>query len=697
MMRNKLVIALFLCMAHVSEARVLTDTLRIFKEIAAGDTTEYGEDDPFKLQQRLSSHESVDSARIEGQLNGMDYTMERRRIEWGEEFTRRWDDHLFLEVGIGIEKMVPPDDQYHFEPLTTLHLGIGKQFHKYHSIRFLGEMGYGYRRKYHHVFYKLLGKLDYLFSLSSYLYGYNPSRLLDASAVLGGGLQLSSLRQTPTKQSTSAEGHLGVQLRFFTGPQGYFNIEPYIGLATDGMDVSDNQNWRGADVFYGARLSYIYYIHNNLSKESRQRFFRARKDPNFLSEDSTYLDSWRTPWFLEFANGLSVVSVPHSSLSKTMGQEISMSVGKWLSPVIGLRVSASARVNVWSQKYTPEQENPYRPAYEQDISNLYVSGRVEALFNPFGFSKNYYWNTQAGLYLVAGAEMGRLERYETQKLSCRSESYDMGVHLWTRLTDGLQLFLEPRWSHNLYRISNSNVQGIGLYADNTYTFNMGLTVFSKNRRFRPHLSADEKERPMSLIAGVAGGYSFFHTRMGYDDGKNASLFAEFHMNHYAGVRLSCEYVALDKNCITSFYDYANTSNSRVTRQGMMKVSYGIAAGSLDLSLNMLNTLYGYKRGRLFDFYLYVGPTFYHRMSRKGKLDKNERLQANHTVELVGTKAKTSGIGANGGLRLQCNLSRHVGVFFSPHVYVMLNDMMPEYSMLRIRYMETLSLGVHCKI
>ena len=169
------------------------------------------------------------------------------------------------------------------------------------------------------------------------------------------------------------------------------------------------------------------------------------------------------------------------------------------------------------------------------------------------------------------------------------------------------------------------------------------------------------------------------------------------MNHYAGVRLSCEYVALDKNCITSFYDYANTSNSRVTRQGMMKVSYGIAAGSLDLSLNMLNTLYGYKRGRLFDFYLYVGPTFYHRMSRKGKLDKNERLQANHTVELVGTKAKTSGIGANGGLRLQCNISRHVGVFFSPHVYVMLNDMMPEYGMLRIRYMETLSLGVHCKI
>ena len=62
----------------------------------------------------------------------------------------------------------------------------------------------------------------------------------------------------------SLEGHMGLQLRFFTGPQGYANIEPYVGLATDKMDLSQNQNWRKIDVFYGVNFNYVYYIHNNL-------------------------------------------------------------------------------------------------------------------------------------------------------------------------------------------------------------------------------------------------------------------------------------------------------------------------------------------------------------------------------------------------------------------------------------------------
>lgn len=699
-MKNKFLLMALLCACVVhASAQINTDSLlQIYNE---ADTTEYGEENPFMKGDTLKNRNPQNKAQERGDFYGLDYVMERRFLAHGEQFTRRWDDHLFLEVGAGMEQLVAPSKAYHINPLTSVHLGIGKQFHKYHSIRFLVEGDYGYRRKYHQIFYKFSGKLDYLFSLSSYVAGYNPSRMLDVSAVFGGGYQLSSLRMDGGYEETSWEGHAGMQLRFFTGPQGYFNIEPYVGLATDGMDVNTNQNIRATDVFYGVRLSYIYYIHNNLSPESRARFIAVRKDPNTLSEDSKMLQSWRTPWFLEFSNGLTWVKTPHYSLSKSMGHEVTMSVGKWLSPVIGFRASASARMTVWNQEETPEQWNPYHPAYVQDVTNMYMAGRVEAMFNPLGFNKNYNWDGPLGFYLLAGTEIGWLARYERDQLSSHSEAYDAGLHLWARLSDGLQVFMEPRWSHNVYRIPYNNVKWSELFSDNTYTVNVGLTVMSRHRKFRQLAAATVKERPTSLMVGVAGGMSMFHSRNGYDTGYNASAFAEFYPTHYVGARLSYEYIALRKNSITSFYDYnmtgENTASSRISRTGMMEVSYTLGAASLDVSLNMLNTLYGYRPGRLFDFYLYVGPTWFSRLGRKGELDKHERLQMNHTVELVDSKAKSSSVGVNGGLRLQCNISRHVGVFFSPHVYVMLKDMMPEYNMLRVRYLETLSMGVHCKI
>ena len=69
------------------------------------------------------------------------------------------------------------------------------------------------------------------------------------NVIIGFGAQMSKL-ETKTSGS-SFEGHLGAQFRFFTGPQAYLNVEPYIGLATDQMDLSENRNWRKTDIFYG--------------------------------------------------------------------------------------------------------------------------------------------------------------------------------------------------------------------------------------------------------------------------------------------------------------------------------------------------------------------------------------------------------------------------------------------------------------
>lgn len=666
-------------------------------DVLVKDTTENGED--IDIQYLRNDTTTKSRKNMAKGIDAMDFVLDKRFLNHGEGFTRRWDDHLFLEIGAGVEQMIPPADNYRFQPLTTMHLGLGKQFNKYHSLRLIGEAAYGYQQDKNHIFVKLAGKADYLFSFSSYFNGYNPSRLLDASAVIGAGYQISQIGRN--NKGNSYEGHLGLQLRFFTGPQGYFNIEPYVGIASDKMDLSKNRNWRQYDLFYGARLSYIYYIHNNLSPESRLRFMKARKKHNTLSADSMSMQSWRIPWFLEFSNGLSFVKTPQTSLSNSMGHEVTIAVGKWLSPVIGLRVSASSRMSTWDVQTQPEKIEPtYHPAYEQQLNNIYASGRVEALFNPFGFNKNYNWDSPFGMYFVAGAEMGWLWKYEKDALSCRSEAYTAGVHLWARLADGLQVFMEPRLSHNIYRVPYSNVNWEKLFSDDSYTLNMGLTVQTCNRRFRPSRGGDDDGRKSYLVVGLAGGTNLIQYRQSYKGsglGYNGLAYVEYHLNRVSGVRFSFEYAQLTKKCLSSFYDYPTSDLSstagRVSRTGLLDLNYSVSMTSLDYIVNLTNAMYGFRPGRLAEFYLYLGPTLFNRMGRKAELDGSERLQEGHVVKIPENKAPKSTYGVNGGLRLQFNIGNHLGVFFSPHVYILSKDLMPEYSMLRFRFVETLNLGV----
>ncbi len=363
--------------------------------------------------------------------NAMDYLLERRYLADGETFTKRWDDHLFVEAGAGVEQMVPPGAGYKFNALTVAHLGVGKQFSKLHSARVLLNGAFGYQQDKDRLYYRMGVTADHLFSLTSYFDGFKPSRLLDISTVLGVGAQYAKYGRLG-RSGTSFDVHMGLQFRFFTGPQGYINIEPYYGLATDKRDLSESRNWRKIDMFYGANVNFIYYLHNNLSPESRQHFIKNRAESNELVADSTALDSWRQPWFFEFSNGIDFTDSPTLGLTETMGHNFSISVGKWLSSAIGLRFTGTSSTVTWQKEVTPEKLSPYQPPYERDFRSCYVGMRGEALFNPLGFSANYNWDSPLGFYLLAGAEMGRIMKYQPGRhLSCNTQAYTVGAHLCT--------------------------------------------------------------------------------------------------------------------------------------------------------------------------------------------------------------------------------------------------------------------------
>lgn len=641
-------------------------------------------------------------------IDGMKELLEGRYLNKGESFTKKWYDHLFLQTGIGAEMMVPPGDNYRFDPLTTVHVGVGKQLNKLNAVRLTFVGGLGYQKEVDRMLYKVGGRIDHLFDVSSYFSGYNPSRLLGVSTVVGFGAQYAKMNRLQ-RSGSSYEMHLGLQMRFFTGPQGYINIEPYYGVATDMFDLSVVENWRKIDMFYGANVNIVYYLHDNLSRESRARLYGRGTDWNVMPEDST-LSSWQQPWFLEFASGLNFVDSETMGLSGTLGQQMSISGGKWLSPVIGLRLSAFLSTARYSKYVTPVSESPYNPSYIRNFNSFYFGGRAEALINPFGFSPNYDWDSRFGVYALGGIGMGRVMKYTPGRhLACRTVTYTAGLHLWTRLASGLQLFLEPRYTQYVYKVPYSNVAWDHRFSDMGLSVDMGFTVTTRGMRFRKRAADDgaaDETSGRCVVAGVGGGLNFMSAKSSYDSGEsgfpyNGIAFGEYHFNSLSAVRLSFEFVSRSAAGMTSYTDY-NMANeaagySPVVRHGLWNHRYYMGIVSLGYMANLTNLFAGCRANRLFEMEAFVGPACTILFGESASIYSNERLLENHEVRRNDAgKAGSANIGFNGGLKVVANVHPRLAVVFMPTVYMLGGVKLDGMDMLKIKTLETLNLGVQYK-
>ena len=638
--------------------------------VAPRDTTQYGEDDD------ESATDTVQRTKrnIAEGMNGLDYLMAHRYMANGEEFTPKWYDHVFLQAGLGMMQMMPPNDAYRFNALTMVQGGIGKQFNKLNSARLLFHGAWGYQQAKDRRFTNYGVRLEHLFHFSSYFGGYRPSRLLEVSTILGVGFQHSQLsyknimwekeqlsdiaalekagdfeeaavlrENMPKDRSASSfEGHFGLQLRFFTGPQGYIHVEPYIGLASDDMDLSTNQNWRKMDVFYGLNVNYTYYLHNNLSHAERLRYSRKLQSHQLI--DSLHPSTWIQPWFLEFSNGPSWMNA-NVGISESMGCNTTLSIGKWLSPVIGLRLSAVMQQATWSR-----QGNLFNHCY-------YGGGRIEGLFNPLGFLKDFRWNKPFGFHLAGGIEYGQVKRYETKALSTRYEAYHAALNLWWQPADGLRLFVEPHAAFYFYKIPYSNVSWNKQHRDKSIAVQVGISVATRSKVYQKRYFGEEKEedRRLPLTVGVAGGLHLLSPTQ-HDDGDatvglSAMGFVEYALTPLHGVRASFDYIPLKR------HDAKHEESH-----------YKIGLASLSYALNVGNLIWGY-HPRRFDFSLYMGPTVSVMPSRD--------------------------FGVHAGGKVSARIVPHVSAFLEPTVYLIRSKKLSQLHLLHFRnfhLLETIHVG-----
>ena len=672
--------------------------------VAPSDTTRYGEDgedDEEDTPAKVADiqEKSRVKARIKG-MNLMNLQMENRFVPLGDSFKHKTRlGRFYLHGGVGVESLQQPSPDHHLSPLMHVQFGVGRDFSRLHSLRFMGHGDFGFLNG-TALFAKAGGSLDYVFALSSYLSGYNPSRLLSVSTIIGMGGQVT---KAIGQKKMSAEGHFGLQFRFYTGPKTYLSLEPYVGLGTDQMDASGRRNWRKIDAFCGVSLNLTYYLGNNLSPESRKRLIDGRHPKNTLSVDSL-LSSWQQPWFIQFSNGLTEMKSSRLSTGNTLGSEMTLSIGKWLSPVVGMRGSVFARNNRWMKTTTFINDGYYHPEYTIDHYNYVLGARLDGLFAPLGFLKNFSWDSPFGFYFVAGAEAGRIWKSQSRTIACYTLGWGGGVNLWYQPIPGIKIFAEPRWMYNVYRTNVNDAKMLRRYFDQYLTLNIGVAVeLRDHERHYEHSYEDEfvKDPLHRWSFGLAGGTHFLQTQREFATGNrmgwNGMLYGEYHFNRLVSVRLGAEIIQLKRSNMTQFLDYnmeyPEANYAPVRRTGLIDHRYTLLSVSPSVQLDLSYLAVGYQQQRL-RAYAFVGPSFLWALNYKNVLSNEERLKANHKADPVNADKLNWMQGAHIGLKLKYQVTRHIGISLTPTAYLLIGKIkMPGIEFVKLKTMETINLGV----
>ncbi|MCM1078711.1 MAG: hypothetical protein NC344_02975 [Bacteroidales bacterium] len=583
------------------------------------------------------------------------YSLETRHRPEGEEFTGKWYDHLYLEAGIGLMGIAGQSDNYRTAPLATVHGGLAKTFGRLHTVRLSLTAGLGKEKPGSRRFHSLAGKADYLFNLTAYSKGYNPARRFETSLLLGAGMMLTKLKGQPKR--ISPEVHGGLQFKVVTNPYACIMAEPYVGVTMDKMDYSTD-NWRKYDVFYGINLSVAHYLSDNYAPRQRR--------------DSLL----RAPWFVEAAMGPSVFSGKSGSIKsvpamETMGLRMSWAVGKWFSPVVGMKLSAFMASNRMARETVSG-------GYGRNSYVTSCGAQLDAMINPFGFSKRFSWDAPFGAYLLGGVGGGMLNRSKSEKFVSAS----IGAHLYASIDRDLQLFVEPRYSE--YRHSGLR--------DRNASVLVGLTATARGMKYRPH-TVHPEGRDVSSVPVTAGlsltvpvmmmqGKAYAGGSLSY----GMKAFGHYRFTEISAVRLSVDWLSLSRAADSPYLEEYMDGDRLVSRSryGFMNRRHGLLVATAGYSLDVCRLLGGCRLPRRFGTELYFGPGATFCLSDKVTAPDGMNLPEGHEVKSNTRHTVKACFTFTGGVKLSHNFSGSWGIYLEPSLHAVMN--------MKMAGMQTISLS-----
>ena len=479
-------------------------------------------------------------------------------------------------------------------------------------------------------------RLAYMLNVNNFLQGYNPNRRFNLWLIGG-----PALTWIVSENNTFVEGQNTTykplrELELSTSRSG--RVSPAVSMSmmasmAVAKDIDVTAEVMGQYNFIHATNPGSNPIMNNLKYGFTVggRYYIKPFKLNILEEYKS--QPWHSGWQLEGSYGWAL-PMDTKNAFRSSGSAMYASLGYWFNSLLGARLGIGGNQTYWTENSVSAVKEPVsgvtvHAPYTIYKSQTAVGGRMELMLNPLNLLKSRReaeaaprWDMNMSLGMNFGGML------KVQGLSRGYVGFTGAVSALYRLSNTVQLYVEPRYDSYSYNVYNKEIMCNESFSDRMFTVSVGARI---SRPVQQKEKAEDKEglagahrgwwtavslggsKMMQTLRVRSGGTTVnpsFALSAGYDftrlHGMSLQFSTDIHSRQRPGQPYSVLSYGLERNYT-----------------GMLDSRYCMMDARLMYMLNMTNLWTGQDRRNALDVYLQFGPSVSTILSESNRLADGE--------------------------------------------------------------------------
>ena len=479
-------------------------------------------------------------------------------------------------------------------------------------------------------------RLAYMLNVNNFLQGYNPNRRFKLWLIGG-----PALTWIVSENNTFVEGQNATykplrDLELSISRSG--RVSPAVSMSmmasmAVAKDVDVTAEVMGQYNFVHATNPGSNPIMNNLKYGFTVggRYYIKPFKLNILDEFKS--QPWHSGWQLEGSYGWAL-PMDTKNAFRSSGSAMYASLGYWFNSLLGARLGIGGNQTYWTENSVSAVKEPVsgvtvHAPYTVYKSQTAVGGRMELMLNPLNLLKSRReaeaaprWDMNMSLGMNFGGIL------KVQGMSRGYVGFTGAVSALYRLSNTVQLYVEPRYDSYSYNVYNKEIMSNESFSDRMFTVSVGARI---SRPVQQTEDTEDKEllagahrgwwtavslggsKMMQTLRVSSGGTTLnpsFALSAGYDftrlHGMSLQLSTDIHSRQRPGQPYSVRSYGLERNYT-----------------GMVDSRYSMMDVRLMYMLNMTNLWTGQDRRNALDVYLQFGPSVSTILSESNRLADGE--------------------------------------------------------------------------
>lgn len=543
--------------------------------------------------------------------------------------------------GLGLNPALAMSVGYDWKPLVSFRAQLAYErignyaSSSYTGINENGKTVYGYglwNSKYNVMDLRLA----YMLNLNNFLQGYNPNRRFNLWLIGGPALTWIVSENNNFVEGQNATYKPLRDLELSTSRSG--RVSPAVSMSmmasmAVAKDVDVTAEVMGQYNFVHATNPGSNPIMNNLKYGFTVggRYYIKPFKLNILDEFKS--QPWHSGWQLEGSYGWAL-PMDTKNAFRSSGSAMYASLGYWFNSLLGARLGIGGNQTYWTENSVSAVKEPVcgvtvHAPYTVYKSQTAVGGRMELMLNPLNLLKSRReaeaaprWDMNMSLGMNFGGIL------KVQGMSRGYVGFTGAVSALYRLSNIVQLYVEPRYDSYSYNVYNKEIMSNESFSDRMFTVSVGARI---SRPVQQTEDTEDKEllagahrgwwtavslggsKMMQTLRVSSGGTTLnpsFALSAGYDftrlHGMSLQLSTDIHSRQRPGQPYSVRSYGLERNYT-----------------GMVDSRYSMMDVRLMYMLNMTNLWTGQDRRNALDVYLQFGPSVSTILSESNRLADGE--------------------------------------------------------------------------